>query len=246
MGGQNSKLQGELTKAFPEGWDDHDRVGIFGFENYGNTCYCNSVLQALYFCKPFREHVCAYRPEWLAPGEEEGAGDVTLLSTLRDLFVQMCKKSTDKKDKGPRVGTLGPKQFVIKLKQDNVMFEGLTQQDAHEFFNYVINDISDQLLRDRKRAKERRAAGELPPLPGEEDTEEDLGVGAQPPKPKPTWVQEIFGGVLTNEVRCINCECVTSRQEQILDLSLDIEQVGAPFARSHRPQRQPHAHEMLR
>ena len=80
----------------------------------------------------------------------------------------------------------------------------------------------------------------------EEDTEEDLGVGAQPPKPKPTWVQEIFGGVLTNEVRCINCECVTSRQEQILDLSLDIEQVGAPFARSHRPQRQPHAHEMLR
>jgi hypothetical protein len=28
------------------------------------------VLQALYFCKPFREHVSGYRPKWLAEGEK--------------------------------------------------------------------------------------------------------------------------------------------------------------------------------
>ncbi|KAI9362897.1 hypothetical protein DFJ73DRAFT_956578 [Zopfochytrium polystomum] len=32
----------------------------FGFENFGNTCYCNSVLQALYFCRPFRECIQNY------------------------------------------------------------------------------------------------------------------------------------------------------------------------------------------
>ncbi|THH28674.1 hypothetical protein EUX98_g5520 [Antrodiella citrinella] len=32
----------------------------FGFENFGNTCYANSVLQALYFCGPFRELVIQY------------------------------------------------------------------------------------------------------------------------------------------------------------------------------------------
>ena len=37
---------------------------------YGNTCYCNSVLQALYFCKPFRQRVSGYRPAWLADGEQ--------------------------------------------------------------------------------------------------------------------------------------------------------------------------------
>ena len=37
---------------------------------YGNTCYCNSVLQALYFCKPFRERVSSYRPKWLPDGEK--------------------------------------------------------------------------------------------------------------------------------------------------------------------------------
>ncbi|KAL5039244.1 hypothetical protein BDV3_002622 [Batrachochytrium dendrobatidis] len=32
----------------------------YGFENFGNTCYCNSVLQVLYFCKPFRNCVVCY------------------------------------------------------------------------------------------------------------------------------------------------------------------------------------------
>ncbi|KAI9276074.1 hypothetical protein BY458DRAFT_434296 [Sporodiniella umbellata] len=32
----------------------------FGLENFGNTCYSNSVVQALYFCKPFRHCVMNY------------------------------------------------------------------------------------------------------------------------------------------------------------------------------------------
>ena len=51
MGVGSSKLRIEkaLGAAFPE----HERV--FGLENFGNTCYCNSVLQALYYCKPLRD-----------------------------------------------------------------------------------------------------------------------------------------------------------------------------------------------
>uniref|UniRef100_A0A0D3CHZ6 USP domain-containing protein n=1 Tax=Brassica oleracea var. oleracea TaxID=109376 RepID=A0A0D3CHZ6_BRAOL len=39
MGVAGSKLEKALGEQFPEG------ERYFGFENFGNTCYCNSVLQ---------------------------------------------------------------------------------------------------------------------------------------------------------------------------------------------------------
>lgn len=37
-----------------------DTEKLWGLENFGNTCYCNSVLQALYACQPFRQFVESY------------------------------------------------------------------------------------------------------------------------------------------------------------------------------------------
>ncbi|KAF2076996.1 hypothetical protein CYY_001705 [Polysphondylium violaceum] len=33
---------------------------FFGLENFGNTCYCNSVVQVLFYCLPFRQRVLQY------------------------------------------------------------------------------------------------------------------------------------------------------------------------------------------
>jgi len=35
---------------------------FFGFENYSSTCYCNSIIQCLYYSAPFREHVLNFPP----------------------------------------------------------------------------------------------------------------------------------------------------------------------------------------
>ncbi|XDG07039.1 hypothetical protein ABKA04_006654 [Annulohypoxylon sp. FPYF3050] len=35
---------------------------FFGMENFGNTCYCNSIVQALYYTVPFREQVLKFPP----------------------------------------------------------------------------------------------------------------------------------------------------------------------------------------
>lgn len=42
--------------------------------------------------------------------------------------------------------------------------------------------------------------------------------------PGPTWIHEIFQGALTNETKCLCCETVRSKDEDFLDLSVDVEQ----------------------
>lgn len=71
---------------------------------FGNTCYCNSVLQALYFCRPFREKVLAYKSQ---PRKKE-----SLLTCLADLFHSIA---TQKK----KVGVIPPKKFITRLRKEN-------------------------------------------------------------------------------------------------------------------------------
>lgn len=71
---------------------------------FGNTCYCNSVLQALYFCRPFREKVLAYK---IQPRRKEN-----LLTCLADLFNSIA---TQKK----KVGVIPPKKFISRLRKEN-------------------------------------------------------------------------------------------------------------------------------
>ncbi|KAI8940125.1 hypothetical protein NX059_003838 [Plenodomus lindquistii] len=48
-------LERLLANAGPLRTDGSDK--FFGFENFGSTCYCNSIVQCLYYSVPFREQV---------------------------------------------------------------------------------------------------------------------------------------------------------------------------------------------
>jgi Ubiquitin carboxyl-terminal hydrolase len=63
----------------------------------------------------------------------------------------------------------------------------LPPQDAHEFYNFIINDMAEALLALVNR---------------------DLPEGAEPAKS--TWVHDLFQGVLTNETKCMCCETVSA------------------------------------
>lgn len=164
----------------------------FGLVNFGNTCYCNSVLQALYFCRPFREKVLQYKHQQKNQKKE------TLLTCLADLFYSIA---TQKK----KVGTLAPKRFITRLRKEYELFDNYMQQDAHEFLNYLLNRVAELLQAEKQGNKAKN--GEI----------------AQS-KQEPTWVEELFQGTFTNETRCLNCETVSSKDEDFLDLSVDVEQ----------------------
>lgn len=177
-----------LGESFPE--DEK----FFGLENFGNTCYCNSVLQALYACEPFRRRLIEHREETTSMSSS-GVGSKppeSLLGALGDLFHEI---SSQRK----RTGYVAPKPFIDRLKMDNMLFRGHMHQDAHEFLNFLLNECCENL---EKELKEN---------------------GRYEPQQK-TWIHDVFEGKLANQTRCLWCENTTNREECFLDLSVDIEQ----------------------
>ncbi|KAI0370144.1 cysteine proteinase [Pilatotrama ljubarskyi] len=246
----------------------------FGLENFGNTCYANSVLQALYFCGPFRELLLQYPdpsvpdvpplpPSPPAPAQppapqpssspqasrKKGARAMsvsepvpthlnpnlpppfpippappTLLSALRSLYLHISRNPADK-------GTVAPRALIDKIKELNELFRGSAHQDAHEFLNFLLNRIMEEMEDDRRRLGGAGANGVGPS--GEDLSNSIATLSTNPPASTSTAmgttyhttiVHRLFEGVLTSETRCLTCETVSSRDESFLDLSIDIEQ----------------------
>ncbi|KAF8314534.1 cysteine proteinase, partial [Clavulina sp. PMI_390] len=179
----------------------------FGMENFGNTCYANSVLQALYFCPPFRDLPSpnAAPSSAEAPQQPTLPTPPTLFSALRSLYLHISTHQSNK-------GVVSPTSFITKLRKENELFRGPMHQDAHEFLNYLLNKIVED-LQSEQHAKPLERSGSTPGNSAHSSTSSNA-----------TLVQTLFEGTLTNETRCLTCETVSSRDESFLDLSIDIEQ----------------------
>ncbi|KAH9395056.1 Ubiquitin carboxyl-terminal hydrolase 46 [Tyrophagus putrescentiae] len=264
MGNNASQLEKEIGyDQFPA--NEH----YFGLVNFGNTCYCNSVLQALYFCRPFREKVLDYKAKSKRSGSSAGSGSngssglgsggggggnkETLLTCLADLFHSIA---TQKK----KTGTIPPKKFITRLRKENEVFDNYMQQDAHEFLNYLLNTIADLLVAEKKaeaarqqqqqQLKEQSKGSDhhqnhhnsksdhhhhitngYDSVSSSSSKQPTPPTASPPPPPQSppeaeikTWVHDIFQGTLTNETRCLNCESLSSKDEDFLDLSVDVDQ----------------------
>ncbi|EGG24714.1 peptidase C19 family protein [Cavenderia fasciculata] len=173
---------------------------FYGLENFGNTCYCNSVLQALYHCIPFRNSILEYYYKNGLHLPQNRKSTDNLFLALADLFVNISQQKK-------RTGVVPPRK-------------GHMHQDAHEFLNFLMNSISEHLGKMEKKKMENSKATNSKSFNSSNQQQQQQ----QSTKNEEKKEEEIFEGILTNETKCLTCESITSKDESFLDLSIDIQQ----------------------
>lgn len=84
----------------------------------------------------------------------------TLFTTLSELFNVITNQPKQS-------GVVAPQAFITQLKQENELFRSTMHQDAHEFFNYLMNEVSEDVLRresDLQREMRKPSFAPSPPL----------------------------------------------------------------------------------
>ncbi|WFD23776.1 ubiquitinyl hydrolase 1 [Malassezia equina] len=199
---------------------------LLGMENFGNTCYANSVLQALYHCRPFRGAMMEPEEELMSRLTPASTSTTqTMQYALTNLFHSMALtasrlaanprsghiKKFHMPSEGRTAAIIGDsvdrkalESFLGSLRNSSNLFDSTMHHDAHEFLNFLLNQVDEDLEKKQaKRLKEQPLAS-----PTVEASK--------------TFVNRLFQGVLTNETRCLSCETITSRDEEFLDLSINV------------------------
>lgn len=97
--------------------------------------------------------------------------------------------------------TVQPGAFMANLKRIAPTMRPGRQEDSHEWLRYLVDSMQNVL--------EKEACGgggkKLPPRVGET-----------------TWLQQMFGGYILNELKCRVCGFSSRRSDPFMDLSLEI------------------------
>lgn len=114
-----------------------------------------------------------------------------LYSALKDAFECIVENRS-------LVGVVSPVHFVDVLKKDNALFSSMMHQDAHEFLNFLLNELSDSVQRqiDNENLKNRA--------------------------PPSNFIDKLFKGVMTNRTKCLTCDNITTRDEAFLDFPIEV------------------------
>lgn len=116
---------------------------------------------------------------------ENNAGSL-IYGSLKDIFECIVENEY-------LTGIVSPHQFIHTFRKENVLFNSMMHQDAHEFLNFLLNQISDTAL----------------------DNKVDSDIS--------NFVRDMFQGSLTYRVKCLTCDNITTRNENFLDFAIEVQ-----------------------
>ena len=178
---------------------------FIGLHNLGVTCYANSVLQVLFRLSPLRPSLVQWAMLYKNRPPPSSA-DERLLLAASQLFSNMQTHET-------RTGTLEPADLLSAVRRMHEGFRERRQQDAHEFYSWLINALAEAIQALQKRS-----------MPG--DPFAELVLRRWDDTSGATFVHATVEGMLESNVTCRGCGTISSRQEAFVDLSLDVPRDG--------------------